>query len=179
MTSNNMSKKTTTKKLETETSINVKPDVDVNALAEKLEALEKQRVEDQKKIEMLEAVADKGRVFNYQNKTVGKKQMNINLSVYEGKIIVGWRTLKDILIKNPTTGLTVGEEQEYEVLLLNDAGEIEKVTIHGYPRFSEVRYTNRIETRVVGKKEDENGNLTFTVLLPDGREIDLDQRFLN
>ena len=156
-----------------------KPQVDVAALIEKVDALVKKDEATQKELGMLRAVADKGRVFNYENKGAAKKQMFVNLSVYDGKVIVGWRTLKDVLVKNPTTGRTVGEEQEYEILLLNDDGTIEKATINSYARFSEVRYSERIEARVTGKREDENGNFTFSVELPNGRTVDLDARFLN
>ena len=156
-----------------------KPVIDVSALAAKVEVLEKKGIEDQKELEMLRSVADKGRVMNYESKTIGKKSIFVKLSKHDGKIIVGWRTLKDVLVKNPTTGLTVGEEQEYELLLLDEDGSIKKITVNGYPRFTEIRYAERISARVIGKKEDEEGNFTFTLLLPDEREIDLDQRFLN
>ena len=153
-------------------SIEPNPHPSVAELFKKVEQLEKDNA-------MLKAVADKGRVFNYENKTTGKKAMLVSLSVYDGKIIVGWRTLKDTLVKNPTTGLTVGEEQEYELLLMDGEGEIKKMTVNGYPRFSEVRYAERIQVKVVGRKEDENGNFTYTLQLPDGREIELESRFLN
>ena len=155
------------------------PGVDVSALAAKVDALEKKDIDNQKELEMLRSVADKGRVMNYESKTVGKKSIFVKLSKHDGKIVVGWRTLKDVLVKNPTTGLTVGEEQEYELMLLDEDGKIKMMTVNGYSRFTDIRYTERISARVIGKKEDEDGNFTFTVLLPDEREIELDQRFLN
>lgn len=153
--------------------------IDVAALAAKIEALEKKDEANQKELKMLRDVADKGRILNYESKTAGKRSITVHLSTYDGKIVVGWRTLKDILIKNPTTGLTVGEEQEYELLLLNRDESVEKMTVKGYPRFSEIRYTERIEARVVGRKEDEQGNFIFNIQLPDDRVIDLDPRFIN
>ena len=155
--------------------------IDVASLAAKVEALEKKDGENQKELEMLRAVADKGRLYNYENKIVGegKKSIFVSLSVHDEKIVIGWRTLKDVLVKNPTTGLTVGEEQEYELLLLGEDEKIQKIIIKGYARFSEIRYFNRIRVKVVGRKEDENGNFTFSLQITDDRVIELDQRFVN
>ena len=152
---------------------------DVEKLLEKVETLEKARAEDQKKLEMLEAVSDKGRLFNYQNRTATKKPMKIQLATYEEKILIGWKTVKDILVKNPTTGLTVGEQQEVELLFLDKDDKITKELIVGYPRFSDIRYSDRIDAEIVGKTEDEEGKVTFDVVLPDGREIKLSERFVN
>jgi len=152
---------------------------DIKELQEKIELLEKRDIERQEKVKMLEDVADKGRVFNYQNRKSTKKPMKVALSVYEESIIIGWRTAKDILIKNPTTGLTVGEEQEIEILLLDKEDKVRKEMVQGYPRFSEIRYMERIEAEVVGKKEDWEGKFSFDLLLPDGRQIELAEQFLN
>src|SRR5882724_4590766 len=55
----------------------------------------------QEKLKMLTEVADKGRVFNYENAQPQKKAMMVKLSLFNGGLIVGWRTLKDELIKHP------------------------------------------------------------------------------
>jgi hypothetical protein len=133
----------------------------------------------QNQLKMLTAVADKGRVFNYESSRAEKKPMKINLSTYNGKILVGWSTLKDKSIFHPTTGKQVGEEQEYELEFLNSEGSREKIIINGYPQFSNMRYDNRIECEVVGKKEDYNGKIDFSVVLPDGREITINSAFIN
>lgn len=145
----------------------------------------KQQWEDvQKQLKMLVAVADKGRVFNYESANTEKKPLRVKLSLYQEKVIVGWKTLKDELIKHPTTGKTVGEQQEYELMLLgkDENGEYNvdsKVTVNGYPSFSEARYTERIEVEVVGKKEDYKGEIEFDVVLPDGKKLALNSRFVN
>ena len=153
--------------------------VDVASLLAKVEALEKRDVENQEKLKMLYDVADKGRVLNYEGQKVGKKPTRVKLSVRGEDIVIGWRTVKDILVKHPTTGLTVGEEQQYEVILLDKEGKTSKIIVDGYPMFSDLRYTERIEVEVVGKREDYQGNITFSVSVPDGRVIDLDARFVN
>lgn len=127
----------------------------------------------------LNATADVGRLLNYESSKQGKKPMRVNISQYDGGFIIGWRNVVDKLIKHPTTGRTVGEEQQYEILVLMPDGKIEKKPLDSYPAFSDARYTSRSEVEVVGKKEDWDGKVTFSIKLPDGREIDLDSRFIN
>lgn len=174
---------TVEKQVETEKSVETENSAeksDMQELLDKVESLEEDRKKDKDKIDMLTAVADKGRMFNYESKKAPtKKPMKVQLAKFEDKILIGWRTIKDILVKNPTTGLTVGEEQEFEIVLLDSEGNTQKEIIQGYPRFSSIRYDERIEVEVVGKSEDYEGKITFEVVLPDGRQISLDSRFVN
>ena len=135
----------------------------------------------QEQLVMLQDVADKGRVFNYESRkaATGKKAKRIKLSVLDGKYVIGWATLKDNLIKSPSTGLVVSEEQQYEVLLLAPDDSITKVKIDSYSRFTDVRYNERVEVDVISQSEDYEGKITFDVKLPDGREIKLGGQFLN
>lgn len=150
----------------------------INILQNKIEELEKKDIENQKKLKMLYDVADKGRVFNYENTNVEKKPFKVKLSMFQGGIIIGWKTLRDELIKNFITGLTVGESQEYE-LLLDKEGQIETIKVSGYVAFSNARYNERIEAEVIGRKEDYNGKLEFEIKLPNGRQILMDAKFVN
>jgi hypothetical protein len=133
----------------------------------------------QKMLEMLYETADKGRIFQYESQRASKKPIRVKLSVYQGKIITGWATIKDKAVYHPTTGKQVGEEQQYSLMLLDKEGKVETLTVDGYPTFSAARYSDRIECEVVSKKEDFDGNLTFEVALPDGRTIPLSSRFVN
>ena len=135
----------------------------------------------QEQLAMLQDVADKGRVFNYESRkaALGKKTKRIKLSIFDGKYVIGWATLKDNLIKSPTTGLVVNEEQQYEILLLGPDDSITKAKIDSYSRFTDVRYSERVEVDVVSQSEDYDGKITFDVKLPDGREIKLGSQFLN
>ena len=99
-------------------------------LVAKVDELEKSSAAKDKKLEMLEAVADKGRVFNYQNKRATKKPMTIKLSVYEDKYMIGWRNAKDVIKYHPMTGAPVGEEQQMEILLLDKEGKTTKEMIN-------------------------------------------------
>lgn len=135
----------------------------------------------QEQLKMLKEVADKGRVFSYENQkaALGKKSRKVKLSLYTGKIVIGWATIKDVLVKNPTTGLTVDEDQQYELLLLGEDNAISKIQIAGYARFSNIRYNDRIEADVVSQSEDYEGKTSFDVKLPDGRVIKLASQFIN
>ncbi len=82
-------------------------------------------------------------------------------------------------MKHPTTGVTVGEVQEYELLILDSESKTKTVNINGYPAFSTARYNERIDCEVIGRKESFEGVTTFDVKLPDGRIINLDPRFVN
>jgi len=133
----------------------------------------------QKQLAMLTQVADKGRIANYESQQgIAKKPFTVQLSEYQGGIIVGWRVIKDQPVFHPTTGKQVGEEQQIEVLV-DKQGTVEKVLLNSYPAFTEARYAKRIVCNVVAKKEDTNGNWTYDVQLPDGRVLPLDVRFVN
>ncbi len=133
----------------------------------------------QEKLKMLTEVADKGRVFNYESNQPQKKTMKVKVSLFNGGVIVGWRTLKDELIKHPTSGLTIGEKQEYEIKTVNSDGVESVVIVDGYPQFSNARYNERVDADVIAKKEDWQGNFDFDVRLQDGRVITLNSRFVN
>lgn len=138
----------------------------------------------QQKLKMLYEVADKGRIFNYENQKQESQNLKVQLSVYNNNIVIGWRTVLDELVKHPTTGATVGEKQEYELTLLgkDEAGKYTQrsfLKVEGYSSFSNLRYSQRIESQVVAKKQDMQGNWSFDLLLPDNSVITLDGRFVN
>jgi hypothetical protein len=131
------------------------------------------------KLKMLYEVADKGRVYNYENQRTEKKPFKVKLSVFGGGIIIGWRTLKDELIKHPTTGMTVGENQEYELKILNSEGQERFVNVPSYPAFSNARYNERIDAEVISKSVGYDDEITYDVRLDDGKIIKLSARFVN
>jgi hypothetical protein len=176
-----MPKKITKEEKEVEVVVppKVKTDDAMEKLLAKVEALEAKDLENQKQLKMLTEVADKGRVMNYESKNAEKKPFRVKLSVYKEGVIVGWRTVKDELVKHPTTGVTIGEVSEYEIMILNKDGSVSKELLLNRGAFDEAHYKERIECDVVGKKEDFSGNLTFNIKLPDGRVVDVDSRFVN
>lgn len=149
-------------------------------LERKNQELEKRAVDDQKTLKMLYEVADKGRVFNWESKQNKPGQgQRIKVSVLEGKYVIGWRTVRDELITDPRTGSTVGELQQYEIQLLEKDGSSSFRTLNGYKAFSDLRYDQRVDCQVLSRSESYDGTLKFRVGLPDGREYELDSRFIN
>jgi hypothetical protein len=154
-----------------------RPDEDV--LLKRIAELERRDEENQKKLEVLYAVADKGRLFNHESGSKEKKPVKVKLSVYDDKYVVGWRTVKDELIHDPRTGRTVGEAQQYDLLLLGRDGLTTTQSVSGYLNFSNARYNERVECEVLSRQESQDGRLTFNVSLPDGRMLELDSKFIN
>jgi len=130
-------------------------------------------------LKMLTEISDKGRLFNYESSHKRETSMKVNVSVISGKYLIGWEPKKDILIKHPTTGLTVGEEQQYELTLLAPDDSQLKVIMNSYSEFSNARYNERVLCNVIGKREARDGKYAFEVQLPDGREILLNSEFVN
>lgn len=154
----------------------VKPEKDT------VEISRKEWQDTQNKLRMLVEVADRGRVFNYENQQNAqtKKPLKVKMSLFGGGIIVGWQTLKDELVKHPTTGLTVGEQQEYELLIQDDEDKIQKVRVNGYPTFSNARYNEREECEVISKSESYNGEVSYDLQFPSGRILRaISARFVN
>ena len=165
----------TEKKIEGKTK-EVKPEA---PKTDKIEISKAEWERTQEQLKMLTEVADKGRVMQYESNKAEKKPIKVKLALYNGGIVVGWRTIKDELVKHPTTGLTVGEVQQYELKVLDKDGNTSEVAINGYPQFSNARYDKRIEVEVVSKSEDYQGNIAFDVRLDDGRVVKIDSRFVN
>src|SRR3972149_8916042 len=78
-------------------------------LRKEIEQLKKTDGENKEKIKMLYDVADKGRVFNYENKKLNKKPIIIKLALYKDGVIRGLKAIKAMLIQYPRIGLTIGE----------------------------------------------------------------------
>ena len=168
------------KKVEVESKTATKKVAELQEETVTISKSELESIKDQ--LKMLHSVADKGRVFNYENqqqKGKDKKAQKVKLSIFAGGYITGWRTIKDVLIKHPTTGLTAGEEQQYEVIVLLPDNTTKNVLINGYPQFSDARYTERVDCDVLSKSEEYSGAVTLTVLLPDGRELPVGIQFVN
>lgn len=134
----------------------------------------------QKTLEMLKNVADKGRVYNYESQQkTDKKLKKVKLSNYDGGYIIAWETQKDELVKHPVTGATVGENQQIQVKILMPDGDIVTRDFNSYVSFSNARYDERTEVLVAGTSEDYNGKILWTLELPDGRNLQIDPRYVN
>lgn len=158
----------------------VKGPTEMEVLLKEVAALKAQAEEDQKKLKMLYDVADKGRIFSWeQRQQTDKKPQKVKLSTVGNNIVVGWRTVRDELISDPRSGRTIGENQEYELLLLDKEGGKTTKRVEGYLNFSNIRYENRIEATVLSKSVSFDGKTSLELGLPDGRTASLDAAFVN
>ena len=147
---------------------------DFDALLKRMEGLENQN-------KMLVEVADKGRVMDYETRKSAsdKKPVKVKLPVHGGGIVIKHLPIKDTLLYGPIHGNPIGEQQEYKItILMPDNAQVEQ-TVQSYSRFSSVRYDERVEVEVIGRREDERGELFYTLRLPDGRDIEVGTRFVN
>ena len=136
----------------------------------------------QEQLKMLTEVADKGRILSYQTKNANnKKPVTVKVSIYDDKYIIGWKTLKFELGRNPQTGKAIwgGETAEYEVKLMDKEGAESTEILRGYSAFSDAKYDNRIECAILSKKETAEGELLFEVALPNNKTVLLESKFLN
>ena len=155
---------------------------DLKIESNKVEVSKKEWEAVQEKLRMLEEVADKGRILNYQTKNAPTKQpITVKISEYNDKYIVGWRTKKFELGRSPTTGRTIwgGETAEYEVKFVDKEGNETTEVINGYSAFSDARYDKRVDCAVLAKKETNEGKFLYDVALPGGKVITIDLDFVN
>lgn len=139
----------------------------LNSLIARLESLENDN-------KLLKDVADKGRMEWAESKQSKPIKRTVKLTTIDDKIVVGWKTIKDVVEKNPTTGVW-NERQEYEFIFEDES----TYPVIGYNKFADLQYSNQIVCEVVSKTDDGEGNIVFKVKLPQGRILDIDHRFVN
>lgn len=140
--------------------------------------LDKQKQQEEK-IDMLTQVADKSRIFNYQEKNKGKliHRAKVVTWLYENiqHYVVGWRMIKDEVGVDSNN---VVKEIQIMRLFLKNKKEGEK------PIEVDVNYVD--VSRNAGLKEGDiisetrtNDGETRTLQFEDGEKLELDIRFLN
>ena len=127
----------------------------------------------EEKNDMLESVADKGRVARWQAQHRDFKEKIVKISTIEGKVVTGWRMIKDEVGKNPNTGLWF-EKQIIELHFIDNTKKE-----YDYADFT--RLTHKIKGKVIrdNKFTDADGMHEMLTIDVDGKEIDIDVRFIN
>lgn len=155
-------------------------EVDASTLTEilrKLEDFEAQKQKDDKTISKLLAVADKGRLANYEAQHEQASLIRTaRISMWEGSIILGWKTIKN------EVGFQDGvlrESQTVRLFLLNSKDpKVEKHVDVDLLNFN--RQVQKQDGEIVkDNTESKSGKRTLTVKLADGMEIDFDVAFVN
>lgn len=151
------------------------PESTLQELLSKVEEYEKKDKQREEQIEMLTHAADKGRLAAWDEKHKGGDLIRTaKVSLWEGKIVVGWKMIKDEVFVDKDKVL---RENQLLRLYLH-TGEGDK------PEKQDINYVNFYRNKkmrvgdIVKKSEGVDGN-TFTLQFSDGKKIEIDTRFVN
>lgn len=133
----------------------------------KLESLEKDNV-------MLKHVADKSRIAYWEDARKVKGPNHYGVATCKGKIVMGWRTLTDLVERNFATGV-IYVKQQYELILEDNS----TVAIDGYNNFAEAQYGNQIDVEEISSRVTPEGATMLKVRDLNGREFEIDRVFVN
>lgn len=120
---------------------------------------------------LLKEVADKDKIARIMTlRSGGKLIKTVNLSTISNKVVIGWSKVKDDVYFDEQGRLH--EDQRLSVIY--EGGE--KVEMD-YRQFSRVK--SPIKAEILSETKDNDGNTNLKVLLPDGKEINIDIKFVN
>ena len=116
--------------------------------------------------------ADKTLLGKVLNKNQKSKGMSVMLSRVNGKVVVGWRMIMDVVEKN-SNGIWT-EKQVIEVTLEDDS----KVEMP-YMAFTNAISADRLKANVISRSVDEDENITYKVKAENGKEYSIASPFVN
>ena len=127
-----------------------------------------------KRIERLEYAASKAQLAHWDEKVVKDKTKEASVSVYEGKIILAWRIVEDIVEK--INGIWT-EKQTIELIFDND----EKETV---PFVQFVKRTQRKKIKVLSETKSSDGSEIWAVETTEEggiepKKFSIDTKFVN
>lgn len=167
------------------TTVEVKRSV-LETLLNKVDRMEKENIDKDKKFadiikdnEMLKATADKARVQRYESQHADYTKKIARVSLFDGKIVTGWKMEYDNVGKNPNTKLW-SEKQSVIISYrgANENIEKEKEQVMDYTAFDKLEKINCQFIRD-SVTTDEDGVHRMITLDIQGKEMDIDVRFLN
>jgi len=145
----------------------IKPSEEIK---EETVTLKKSELDDiMKRLSRVEYAADNSRTNRFDEKNRGKVGMNVGVRTIDGKIIIKWNMIEDV-VKKDTTGEWT-EKQTVE-LTFSDG----KTKTYPYAFFAS-NYQKMI-CKVIGKS-DEDGVATFKVETPEGEKFEIGVLFIN
>jgi len=123
-------------------------------------------------INTLMAVADKKALSNYFNKTKKEVPSIMKLRVFEGLVVLSWKTIKDEVFQDSVT--RAWRETQIVELTFEDG------TTKELPLIEFVRKYKYLDTTKVGQSFDEDGS-TFVKLVrsDNGKEVLVNVAFVN
>lgn len=140
---------------------------------DKLDQLLKGMAEQREQIQMLTTIADKRQLASYMARNRKKLPSTVHLREIDGKVIIGWRSVSDIVGKNPLTG--VWQENQQTELVFEDGSKVQMFV----KEFEQKKVL--IPCKCTGKIVDETSdNIAYKLTRNDnGKEYTIDVKFVN
>jgi len=142
-----------------------------DSLAELKKEIESLKEQNQSLSDLLLQVADKKQLAIYYQKHQQKVPPTVKLRTIKGKVIIGWRTVKDEVYQDPATRRWV-EEQIVEVMFEDGSSK-------QYPLLDYVRLYQHINAQVISTVTDSDGRIAFKVKADNGKEYVISAEFVN
>lgn len=138
-----------------------------------IDELQSQMKEMKEKQGMLEQIADKRQLAAYYARNKKKLPKVVSLRVWDGKVVVGWRTVDNEVYQDP---LTNAWREKQTVEIVNEDGKLVELQYLNY-----VREFKRVNAMVVSSTTDEkSGSEILKVKREDtGKTYDIDVRYVN
>ncbi len=144
-------------------------EVEKDVLERILATVEKQGEE----IKILREVADKNRLTRVEElRAQGKLVKKVGINTFEGKIIIGWKKVKDDVYIDQQ-----GRLHEDQIVGLFFEGETEVGHEMDVRSFS--RLLIKVPAEALEESKDRDGNTNFLVEMKDGKQLKIDARFVN
>ena len=126
-----------------------------------------------KKIEILTEVADKNRLTRVEEmRAQGKLVKKVNLNTFEGKVIIGWKKIKDDVHIDQQGRLH--EEQIIGLVFEGETTVGKEMDLRSFARL-----IVKVPCEVLEEGKDKEGNTNFVIQKADGKEIKIDAKFIN
>lgn len=142
---------------------------DLNMLFEKIEKLTKGQ-------ETLFDVADKSRLMRHQAMSGDALIRTAKISIYNGKYVMGWNLTKNVSEIMPGTGRWV---EDQSTMLVFDDGSTEEIPLIDFYR-KITKESGEIVNQTDQLDEVTKNKVTiFTIEMKTGKQINIDNRFVN
>ncbi len=121
--------------------------------------------------ELLKEVADKEKLNKIQNlRSGGKLVKTVNLNMINNMVVLGWSRVKDDVYFDEQ-----GRLHEEQIILVHyEDGKKKEMD---YRAFSRIK--SPLKAEVLSETKDTDGNHNLKVITPEGKEINIDIKFVN
>lgn len=132
------------------------------------------------KLEILTDAADKGRLERATNiRNPNKLTKSVNVATYQGRVVVGWRSVKDDVFFDREGKL---HEEQMVALFFKDGKKDSNDNLVPEAEInvqSFARLLKRLPCEILEEITEKNGRKTYKVISKDGLELTIDSDFVN